>query len=294
MTSPAPQYLPIDGRALRVTMGTRPLDLADWIEIDEGRAMELAEKDRLFAEERPQVLAMVDEGRAGAEETLELLVGYLPERFPDIYGRCPQGVVDKQRDIVVPLDSGDPLEVAGRLVQEDLCVMRRDSAGAWVLVAASLCFPSRWSLLEKIGRDMAAIHAPVPFYADRIGSPADQFFDRLSAGRPVWRLNWTILDSPELFQPRTRRWQGVPDGQDLGDVLNFRVERQTLRLLPRTGDILFTIRTYVRTLTSLGTTRPGVYADLAATLRQTPSETAAYKGWTSLMGELLDWLETRN
>ena len=49
----------------------------------------------------------------------------------------------------------DPLELAGLLVQEDLCIVQNDD-NAPVLTAAVLCFPSRWRLAEKIGRPLAA------------------------------------------------------------------------------------------------------------------------------------------
>lgn len=289
----APEYVPVDGRPLRVAMGTRPLDLDEWIEIDGERPAELAEKDLLLEQQRAQVLATTDAGRAGAQETWELLVDFLPRRFPQAYSREGDGLRDHQLDRVVAAGS-DPLEAAARLVQEDLAVMTSPEQGRWLLSAACLCFPSRWSLLDKIGRDMAQIHLPVPFYAERVGAPADSFLDRLDPGRPVWRTNWTILDGPELFQPASPgAWRGVADGIDLGDALYFRVERQTLRRLPASGAVLFTIRTYVRSLASLASVRPGIYGDLASTLRQTPAETVDYKGWTPLMGPLLDWLSLR-
>ncbi|TIU52784.1 MAG: DUF3445 domain-containing protein, partial [Mesorhizobium sp.] len=54
-----------------------------------------------------------------------------------------------------------PLVQASLLVQEDLILMRRDESG-WRLAAGSLCFPSSWSLLEKFGKPLQQIHAPVP------------------------------------------------------------------------------------------------------------------------------------
>ena len=77
-----------------------------------------------------------------------------------------------------------PLDEAGRLVQEDLCVLVERTA-ATVLEAASLCFPSHWRLHEKLGRSLAAIHAPVPHYAEELEAKVDTFFDRLRVDRPV-------------------------------------------------------------------------------------------------------------
>ena len=288
-----PDYLPLDGKPLRVSMGTRPLDLAHWIEIDEHRSAELDEKDHLLAERRDEVLAHLPEGDAGAAEVLALLAAYLPETFPDTYGSVEGGLADLPRGRIVHLGDGHPIDVAGRLVQEDLCIMSRGSDGRWRLTAASLCFPSRWRLADKIGHDLEAIHGPVPFYAERIGAPVDRMFDRLEPDRPVWRLNWTLLDDAALFQPQAAKsWRERTAGSDadLGDLLHFRVERQTLRALPVTGDVLFTIRTYVRPMRDLEAARPGSFRDLADTLEATASETADYKGWTPLLADTIDWL----
>ncbi|MBK9740582.1 MAG: DUF3445 domain-containing protein [Actinobacteria bacterium] len=290
-------YMPIDGRPLGVAMGTRPLDLNEWIEIDDQRVAVLEEKDRLLATRRDEVLAHLPAGRPGAEETLDLLIEHLPIRFPDVYGARPDGLTDRQRGIVVRRDAGHPIVVAGRLVQEDLCIMTRTDDGRWVLSAASLCFPSRWRLADKIGRDLGDIHGPVPYYAETIGNPVDRFFERITPDNPVWRTNWHLLDDAALFQPQaSRTWRDRMDldGRDVGDALHFRVERQTLRALPSSGAVLFTIRTYVRPMRDLETLRPGAFSELADTLEATPRATAAYKGWTPLLDETVAWLRERS
>src|SRR6185295_18543550 len=82
-----------------------------------------------------------------------------------------------------------PLELCGRLVQEDFCLVQRDG-DRHCLVGASLCFPSRWRLADKIGRDIAFVHGPVPGYDTTLARPVDRFFDTLKPERLVWRLNW--------------------------------------------------------------------------------------------------------
>ena len=70
------------------------------------------------------------------------------------------------------------------------------------------------------------------------------------------RFNWTIHDRPDLFQPTggARRAHEVPPAR-YGESLWLRVERQTLRRLPRAGDVLFTIRTYRTPLETLAPVR---------------------------------------
>jgi len=255
-----------------MSLGLRTLDLADWLDVDSHYRAEIAEKQRLLHERHRDVVAHLPAGGSGAQETLEVVREWMHATNPGLADEPPCGL--------------HPVDAAGRMVQEDLCVMTVED-GVWRLSAASVCFPSRWSLREKLGRTLADIHDPVPGYDD-IADVVDRSLDRLEVGRPLWRLNWSILDDPALFQPAGGRESGC--GARGLDELTMRVERQTLRRLPRTGDVLFTIRTYRHRLEDVA--RDPVRArDLAATLRTCSADQAAYKGWTGLFASLVDTLE---
>ena len=58
-----PRYIPFLEGKHRVTMGLMPLDLSDWIEVDEKFEDELAQKNILLAERRAEVVAT----RSGSE-----------------------------------------------------------------------------------------------------------------------------------------------------------------------------------------------------------------------------------
>jgi hypothetical protein len=186
------------------------MDPATWIEIDEHYESEIAEKRRLLADRRAEVFVTLPAGLGGSREVLAKLVEFLPERFPERFAGGPD--ID---------DSLHPLESASLLVQEDLAVMTAQN-GQWVLTAASVCFPSRWDLASKLGADMHGIHQPVPHYEERIGAATDAAFDKMTPDRPVWRINWTVLDDPELFQPsaagRKTGARARPGAEEFGDA----------------------------------------------------------------------------
>ena len=207
--------------------------------------------------------------------------------------RAPGGTVQDcaTGDIVDPAGM-HPVDAAGRLVQEDLCVMEHGDGG-WTLTAASVCFPSRWTLATKIGRDLAAIHAPVPRYAEALSRPSEAMFNRLRIERPVWRLNWTLIDGPELHQPDPAGRRPSRPLTDPAHELWFRVERQTLRRLTDRPAITFTIRTYVTSLADLLVDHPETAGALETTLRTVPEDTIAYKGWEGIVGPLLAWLASQ-
>ena len=179
-------------------MGLKALDLRDWIEVDGQFAAQLAERRRLLRDRRDEVLAALPGSEAGQQEVLGLLLDHLPARFPKIYRRSPGGIenlVTGERFLIAELEK---IELAGRLVQEDLCLMSAGEDG-YRLVAGVLCFPAHWRLLDKLGRRLGPIHEPVPGFAERLGPTVDRFFQSTRAERPVWRANWSLVDTPELF-----------------------------------------------------------------------------------------------
>lgn len=297
------QYVPLDGKPIRLTLGLRALDPAQWIEVDAYREQELRQKMRLLADRHADVVRHVPSGDAGGRELWQLLADHVVSHFPELYRdveRDDDGIValtDVQTDKRVDVRGLHPIDACGRLVQEDLALMRR-IGGEWILVAASLCFPSRWRLSEKLGKNLSGIHGPVPRYEQEIAAPVHVMFDKITSDRPMWRLNWTLIDDAELHQPDSRRtWADAAelaaalDHNDLGDLLHFRVERQTLTKLPDSGDVVFTIRTYVRALADLG--GPAEYANLAVALRSADAALIEYKGWAPILEHTLAWLDSR-
>ena len=245
-------------------MGLRPLDLSNWFESDHGVSEELDEKRRLVRDHRDEVVGLLDSCRPAAEELRTLVVEHVG---------APR---------VVAVDH--PLVEASLLVPDDLCIMERFD-DEWRLSGAVVAFPSRWYLAAKMGRSLDEIHDVVPGYETQLASPVNAFFNRMTPERSVWRLNWSLVDSPELFLPPSHR--RPPD--DVEEWF-FRVERQTLRVLPQTGAIVFSIRTYVRSLEELLSRSADYGTSLLLALDTAPLETLEYKGWVGVADRLRDRL----
>jgi hypothetical protein len=236
-----------------LAMGTRGLDTATWLVADEEREADLALKAELLTSRHDEVFAALDSPAvaAASHEVLDLVV--------EASGATPDPRLH-------------PLDAAGRLVQEDLCLLvLRD--GAPHLDAASLCFPSYWRLRDKLGRPMAEVHGPVAHYAAELAAKVDRFLQRLAPERPVWRRNWSIHDHPEYFlpDPTPARDVAVPEG------LWLRSERQTLRRLMSASVVLFTIRTQQAPLSVLSE-RPDLAHRMAGAIEAWSPELTAYKG----------------
>jgi len=260
------EYVPLDARGWRLSMGLRPLEESRWLEVDERRDEELAEKSRLLDGAFDEVVVTRPGGDAPSAELLDLVRDWLARHQPTLTR--------------VVGDSEHPIVAASRLVQEDLCVLVRTDA--WRLEAACVCFPSRWSLASKRGATLDQIHGPVPGYAESLAAPTNAVFDRLKPDRPFWRLNWTLLDSPELFQPvLAQRAEPTP-----ASAWYFRVERQTGRRLAATDAVVFTIHTYVSSLGEMIARHDDFADNLLRALDGAPEEMRAYKGWTGVADAL--------
>ena len=124
---------------------------------------------------------------------------------------------------------------------------------------------------------MLDIHAPVPGYAHEVGAATDRVMSSLQATRALWRQNWSLLDSPVLYQPERVEPMQPLSPEDLGERLWLRSERQTLRRLPHSGAVLFTIGIRQCTLHSL-CREPGAAERLLVQLETMPAALKAYKG----------------
>lgn len=219
--------------------GTAPIDPAAWLQRDEAYGPQMALRDRLIAERPAEVHAVREGAEAAAAETLETVLAHL--RNDPGYRVGPDGIT-RPDGVTVPVD-GPPLVVAGRLVQEDLCVLEKPPGGEeHVLTAAILCFPSNWTLAEKLGRGMARIHLPVEHYDEGIARRVQRMLDLLRPEAPLMRANLLVYSTGGLFNPRHEFDRHRPAE---GEGRRIRVERQVLLRLPRTGAIVFSIHTYM-------------------------------------------------
>ena len=289
-----PRFHPYMQGRFRLSLGLKTLVDEDWIEPDDEFVSELAEKDCLLHERRDEVVQVRPGSETAQGEVLELLVAHMARHHPGIL------IGDGDRITVRPIGRTyrlsqwrkAPIDLAGRLVQEDFCLMAPGPEG-YTLEAASLCFPSRWRLCEKMGQVMRVIHDPVPGFDSRLAVPVDRFFSHLRVDRPVWRVNWSVNDDPRLFQP-VRRQSATVDPEiteeNAGSKLFIRCERQALHRLRRTGWILFTIKTHVDPVCTLEA-NPDAATALASALRDMPDAMRRYKNIAPFETPLLAWLD---
>lgn len=259
-----------------VHMGTHATTLDRWLLVDDARPMELALRERLLAERRAVVFGCLPAADAAAEELLHAVLTWLADR-----GVNPP-----------PPTAGDhPLVAAGRIVQEDLCLMvQRD--GAWHLDGGVVCFPTLWRLGDRLGQPTPTLHERVAHY-DELEARVDRFFDRFPPDRVVWRRNMSIKPYSLLHVPAAKvelpmlGHRVAPDGSPFW----IRTERQTLRRLPASGAIVFAIKVQ-QCRAGVLHQRPDIAAGLAAMYRTWDAPMRAFKfAGSDLLASFLGWLD---
>lgn len=184
-------------------------------------------------------------------------------------------------------DSDQALRQLGRVFEPDLLFLT-PLDGEFRLVAGCVCFPSSWSLEEKVGRTLGEIHSPVPGLNAQLAAPITQFLHRLAPGIAWCRENWGLSASPEPNQhPSMRIPRLTADATLEGTWL--RVERQALVALPRSGGVCFGIRVESHPLTVVMADVPA-REGLRRALETMPAEMADYKGISAARARLIELL----
>ncbi len=236
-------------------IGLRPIAPEAWLE--GGDPDPAARKDALFAAEPAFVWAECPGSRPAQAEVLAMV---------------------RAAGVAAPDDGRPPLLTASRAVADDLCLMEKRD-GAWRLSAVSLCAPSFFTAQDAIGKTLGELHGPVPGFAARFQKRVERVFDGLRPNLVLERRNWSVINTDDLYTPdpapyRARIGEIAPG--DAGGLVFIRMERQTLRRLPATGGVLFTIRVWRHPLEDLDRD-PARLKAFAAAWRGVTAEFRAYK-----------------
>jgi hypothetical protein len=277
----APPFLPFLSGPPRLAVGLRPIAPEAWLDPDTEIAA-IGEKRALIMARRDEVYAQMP-GSEDAQSEAAALIGAL--RSADVR-TLPEAGLLVSDDLCVMQDVGAPRAAPTR---RDAPGMTGAAAGSWRLTAALLCAPSHWSLRANIGGPLTHLHAPVP---DRLGAEGQQglpariarVFDALATGVILERFNWTVQAGPERFAPLAapliaRARAAAPE--DAAALLHLRVERQTIRKLPASGAVLFTIRVCLDPLAA-ACADPAARAAFARAWREADAHVRAYKNWAPL------------
>ena len=279
----------IDGKG-GVDIGLRPIEESSWLEIDNLFLQEIELKQKLYKKRKKDVLITPPDSIEIQKEVLDILLDHLKDFHSDAYKVTRESIeVIKSNTIYYYKDFKSPLELASLLVQEDLIIMEPKKE-VFYLKSASLCAPTRWSLNEKHKQSLSEIHKEVPGY-EKIDSRVNNIFRNLPDNKVFERFNWSIFDSPELFQPIGSK--SLVEIKNINpEDLFLRVERQTLRRLENSRSVLFTVRVHVDPVSSILTNQQAL-VDLIKAIQNLEEDMKSYKVIRPFENKLIRWLKSK-
>lgn len=187
-------------------------------------------------------------------EVLDMTVEFLLERYPDYFELVSsEKILNKLtgEEHIIGSSCSNPLETAARLCMEDFNILLQDPEegedAEWKLMASATLFPAGWKLQERIGSSMAVLHAPVPGWKEKLGKSVNRYFTHLTPRTCMERSNLFIQTTPILFQDTPEPPRSPTHPLTASDIY-VRRERQTFTRLPKSGAVLFTVRTYMEGL----------------------------------------------
>ncbi|KAH7133815.1 hypothetical protein EDB81DRAFT_695501 [Dactylonectria macrodidyma] len=302
LSSNKPQlYRPFRHGPNHVTMGIRKLDWDSWIEMDSNFFRYHDVKVSELEKDIDAHVQYLDNAvtRDACFEMLEELTTYLTLRYPKIFqldGGILRNTLTGEKFNYPASTPTDALMISAKLVQDDLVIMVENDDGHYHLDAGAVCLPGFWRLSEKFRMSLDTLHieAKVPHYQAKLQKSMNRFFKAMRPEKAVVRNNFFIQlddglhwshrmgdqDSNEVASWATAKSSGLTI-----EDLYFRSERQSLRKLPRSGALMFTVRTYFEPVTTI-VKEPHVPGRLADAIEQWDETTSAYKGkhhWADIL-----------
>ncbi|KZS91046.1 hypothetical protein SISNIDRAFT_414539 [Sistotremastrum niveocremeum HHB9708] len=261
------------------TMAHQAMHVNDWIEIDKDFEWYLAEKKRAIAEHGlfvlrsshffilnlfilnnspgKKVIDSLPENDDACGELLEILVDWLPKRYPTLFESidCEGGgiwnkVTDEKFEKIDGRSGVDALMVISRLVQDDFLMAKEREDGHVYFTGGLVGFPGFYLLSEKINLSLHDTHAPVPQFNEKLLLSVERTLKRFTPDEPFERTSWEIVDDRQLH---FHAIASLESGKQLPEELHpkdlwFRVDHQTFRKLPRSNGIIFGVHPIMKRL----------------------------------------------
>jgi len=279
---PQPHFKPSPtlSMGLRSKRGTDWLGGSDPLGIAGLYARQMDEKHQLMTNQLGDIFALRPAGEAAALEAARLIIQ----------------MKGKMKDQSGQIDATTAFVSASRLIPEDILILVPNTSSKgrkeWRLQAGLLAFPGHWRLANKMGKNLAAIHAPVPEFQEKLSAHLDSFFANMQIGAISWRQNWSVQRDSRLFAPmREAALETSLSPQEAGQRIHIRIETQHFYKLPKSEAVIFAIRTSLAPL-NFWQKRPEPIAALLEQIEKLGSDMLGYKAIEPLRPALQHWLES--
>lgn len=234
--------------AYHQTMSLAKMEADWWLELHREYVDTIRAREQLFEKHGAMVLQTLPGSEIACKELMEMCVQFLCARYPQYFR------VDTHHSVLwngilhtqTHLKSTPPMEVLLHNIPEDFALMLRDpETGLYTLRAGMVMSSLGWTLGNKMGLPLAAIHSPVPDYQLKMQFSMDRYFSKTPTEKPIQRGSWGLEIHKPLYMPpgdphcKLRLAQNP--SHTISDI-HLRVDWQTLRRLPLSGAIVFNFK----------------------------------------------------
>lgn len=288
-----------------VTMGIRNMDWASWFELDNEWMKYHEEKVRRIKTRGTELYETSPKATEAAWELLDEMTSYLPNRYPSMFKREGTTIENLVTKEIFELDRSksteDPILMCAKMVQDDLAIIIEHEDGNYSLESGAIILAGFWRFRDKFQMKLNEIHTSgdVPKFNEKLKPGMTRFFQRLTLDKPVVRNNYFIQTDDNLGwsssigdeDVKEVGWNTAQEATNV-DQLYFRSERQSLRRLPKSGAVVFTIRTYFVPMVKL-CKEPYIPRRLLDGINSWTEDVKEYKGYAKYKDALLPYLEKR-
>jgi dimethylamine monooxygenase subunit A len=298
-----PLYRPYRWAAADFQLGLRPIRPENWILIGAGHADMMRQKWARLTKHGTHVYRTLPSSLPAQRELRERVIAHLEADHARSFERSGSVVRSRITGHALDLDddSVEPLMQVSCLIEEDFMLLE-EIGGSIQITAASNAYSSSGRLAGSVGHDVQWAHEPVPQLTRKLGGKINRVLDSIHAAMPCERFNWQITpiatvffphDDPHAANAAAMREVLVELRRDparAGECLWIRVERQTLRRLPDSNAVAFSLHTYSDPLSSVQSDVESVRA-IMALLNSYSEERWKYSEMDIVREPLMTWLE---
>ncbi|MDC6274219.1 DUF3445 domain-containing protein [Lacticaseibacillus paracasei] len=280
------------------TMSIFKLDINHWLDMDKYYYQYIKEKERVIHAYGPDNFDWLPGSEEACRELMDIVKEHMMKRYPLLFTTSDNGdhvmneLTKEELDFTEPLKE-HPLVYVSKMAKEDFYVVLQDKEGVHRLMAAAVPFPGgSFGIRYKLGKTLDVIHGDVPYYEEKLKPSMERWFARMKPADLVERASWYISwDHKLLLNNIYALKKGDKVQSDVEPTeFNVRVERQTLRRLPKSRAIIFTNHPVFYSIEEMKD-EPLVPSLIKKIIYEAPEGIIKYKNFEAFRDHILPYLE---
>ncbi|EMG48342.1 hypothetical protein SBY92_003252 [Candida maltosa Xu316] len=298
---------PFKNGEYKLTMGIRTLDPQDWLLIEPTYKSRIAHKEKIISNSHPDYPADKDTRSATIFSTpecvpaiiefYEMVMQYMCDKYPTCFQKENDTIHNLITGKSYPTTGTDPIKLEEYLVEnieEDFIILLKDptredeeNGTEYFFKGGVFAFAAGFNPSDRFNKPLTFIHHPIPGYETKLKTSMNRFFNRLSPGSFITRSNFSMQTHNKFYVDDANKGHNLPEGYvqeplkyedlDFENQVHYRSERQVLTKLPKSGAIVFTIRTYLLPLADVKREGKEVRERLIGAIRGLPKDISQYK-----------------